>query len=95
MGDAPKLILELRNFSEATWMDAILTEEQIPHRVVSNGDPAYAGIFQVQNGWGHIEAPPEYEGEIHRIYRDMQKSRVPRDDWPEEWAEEGDDPTEA
>jgi hypothetical protein len=80
-----KAILELDNFSEASLLDAILIDENIPHRIVSNGDPAYAGIFQVQNGWGRVEAPPEYQEQIERIYRDIKRSSVPRDDWPEEW----------
>ena len=59
-----KKIVVLENEIEAQLMDSILTERQIPHRLKSYHDTAYDGIFQVQKGWGIVEAPESYRDEI-------------------------------
>jgi hypothetical protein len=70
-----KKIIELKNGVEADLMTALLEERNIPHLVRSYHDSAYDGIFQVQMGWGHIEAPPEYQQEIERVYQDLEETR--------------------
>lgn len=67
----PVKILMFKNEIEAMLLDEILTEKQIPHLIRSYHDSAYDGLWQTQTGWGHIEAPEEYSGEIHRIYDQM------------------------
>jgi hypothetical protein len=69
--DEYKKITVLDNEIEAQLMDSILTERNIPHRMKSYHDSAYDGIYQAQKGWGHIEAPLEYEGEILAIHADL------------------------
>ncbi|MFP3959408.1 MAG: hypothetical protein ACLFUM_06100 [Spirochaetaceae bacterium] len=64
-------ILDLHNDAEARLLHAHLEERGIPHLVRSYHDPAYDGIFQVQFGWGHIEAPPEYRDAILEIHADL------------------------
>jgi hypothetical protein len=64
-------ILDLENQIEAQIVGAHLTDQGIPHRVHTNGDPAYAGIFQTQLGWGFIEAPAEYRDTIVEVYSDL------------------------
>jgi hypothetical protein len=64
-------IVELQNDAEARLLHAHLEERGIPHVVRSYHDTAYDGIFQVQFGWGHIEAPVEYREEILEIYADL------------------------
>ncbi len=66
-----KKILVIDNAIEAQLMDLVLTERNIPHRMRSYHDTAYTGIFQVQKGWGHVEAPPEYEEEIIAIRQEL------------------------
>jgi len=66
-----KKILVIDNAIEAQLMDSVLTERNIPHRMKSYHDTAYDGIFQVQKGWGHVEAPPEYEEEIIAIRQEL------------------------
>jgi len=69
--DEYKKIVVLDNEIEARLMDSILTERNIPHRMKSYHDSAYDGIYQAQKGWGHIEAPSDYEGEILAIHADL------------------------
>jgi len=64
-------VVVLENEIEARLLDSILTERDIPHRLRSYHDSAYDGIYQVQKGWGHMEAPPGYREEIMAIYRDL------------------------
>ncbi len=65
-----KVIL-LKNEIEANIMESVLKESKIPHIIVSYYDSAYDGIWQLQKGWGHIEAPGKYKDEIIKIYQDI------------------------
>ena len=67
----PVRILMFKNEIEAMLLDEILAEKNIPHLIRSYHDSAYDGLWQTQNGWGHIEAPEEYAGEILSIYNQM------------------------
>ena len=49
-------------------LDALLNEQDIPHLMRSYHDSAYDGLWQVQHGWGHIEAPKSRHEEIRKIY---------------------------
>lgn len=72
MSDAKfEKIIELTNDAEARLLHAHLEERDIPHVIRSYHDTAYNGIFQVQFGWGHIEAPAEYRDEILRVHEDL------------------------
>ena len=62
-------IIILRNEIEANVMESILKEGAIPHIIVSYHDSVYDGIWQLQKGWGHIEAPIKYKEEILNIYQ--------------------------
>ncbi len=64
-------IVVLKNEIEANIIATVLKEKNIPHIIMSYYDSAYDGIFQLQKGWGHIEAPPEYKDRILKIYRDI------------------------
>jgi hypothetical protein len=66
-----KKVLVIDNAIEAQLMDSVLTERNIPHRMRSYHDTAYDGIYQVQKGWGHVEAPVEYHEEIIAIRREL------------------------
>ncbi len=69
--DRNEKIIILKNQIEANILGPILMERNIPHIIVSYHDSAYDGIWQMQKGWGHIEAPPEYKDEITKIYQDI------------------------
>ncbi len=64
-------ILEINNEVEARFLEKILEEKEIPFQIKSNHDTAYDGIFQVQLGWGHLLAPPEYKVAITGIFNDI------------------------
>lgn len=70
-----KKIVVLENEIEAQLMDSILTEREIPHRMKSYHDTAYDGIFQVQKGWGHVEAPESYRDEIIAIQQELPRKK--------------------
>ncbi len=57
----------LENAVEAQLIASILDERQIRHRVRSHHDTAYDGLFQVQKGWGDLEAPFANQPEILEI----------------------------
>jgi hypothetical protein len=67
----PVKILMFKNEIEAMLLDEILTEKQIPHIIRSYHDSAYDGLWQTQSGWGHVEAPEEFAGEILSAYKQM------------------------
>ena len=67
-------ILILDNQIEAKLMEEILTEKDIPFIIRSYHDSAYDGLWQMQSGWGHIEAPPKYKEEILEVYKIVTKS---------------------
>ena len=64
-------ILMFKNEIEAMLLDEILTDKQIPHLIRSYHDSAYDGLWQLQTGWGHIEAPEEFADEILLTYNQM------------------------
>jgi len=67
----PVKILTFKNEIEAMLLDEILTEKQIPHLIRSYHDSAYDGLWQMQAGWGHIEAPEEFTDEVLEAYNHM------------------------
>jgi hypothetical protein len=66
-------ILELSSEYEAELMGEILKDRNIPFGLVSAGDSAIGGIWELENGWGYVEAPPRYRDEISKIYEEISK----------------------
>jgi len=64
-------ILILNNVIEASYMEGLLKERGIPHVIRSYHDSAYDGLWQLQSGWGQLDAPEEFREEIMNIYNDM------------------------
>jgi hypothetical protein len=64
-------ILDLSNEFEAGIMEEVLNDKKIPFGIVPSGDSALGGIWELENGWGYIEAPPEYKDEIIRLYEEI------------------------
>jgi hypothetical protein len=69
--DKYKKIVVLQNALEARLMESVLKDRRIPHRIRSYHDSALDGLFQVTKGWGHVEAPKEYEDQIKAIHSDL------------------------
>lgn len=70
----PVKILMLQNEIEAMLLDEILTSKNIPHIIRSYHDSAYDGLWQLQSGWGHLEAPYEFREEILNTYNEMSQT---------------------
>lgn len=66
-----KKILTIENEVNAQLLQKFLDERKIPFVLKSYYDSALDGLYQVQKGWGHVEAPAEYENEILQIYKDI------------------------
>jgi len=70
-------IAGLENAIEAQLMESILIEQGIPHRIRSYYDTAYDGLFQVQKGWGEIQAPASFKETIREILVDVRAENLP------------------
>ena len=68
-------ILVLDNEVEAQLIDAVLSEQRIPHLMRTYHDRAYDGLWQQQQGWGHVEAPQDYKEQILSICEDLRSER--------------------
>ena len=66
-----KKILVLDNEVEARLLDAVLADQHIPPLMRSYHDRAYDGLWQQQQGWGHVEAPEDCRDQILTIYKDL------------------------
>lgn len=64
-------IIVLDNEIEAALIDGLLNEKNIPHVIRSYHDSALDGLWQLQAGWGQLDAPEEYSDEIINIYNEM------------------------
>jgi hypothetical protein len=64
-------VLAFNNEFEAKLLDEVLNEKNIPHIIRSYHDSAYDGLWQMQSGWGHLEAPEDYRDEILLTYDQM------------------------
>jgi len=57
-------IAVLDSVIHAQMLEDMLDQRGIPHVIISYHDSAYNGVFQVSQGWGHVEAPDKYRDEI-------------------------------
>ncbi|MBI4556015.1 MAG: hypothetical protein HY706_00400 [Candidatus Hydrogenedentes bacterium] len=79
----------LENEVEARLLEAILKEQGIPHIIQSYYDAALDGIFQLQKGWGCVQAAVSDEAELLRILTEIREQAAgPFEELTE--AEEGD-----
>jgi len=69
--DAFKKIAVLGDIVQAKMLELMLKEQDIPHVMKTYHDSAYDGLFQGHKGWGHVEAPAEYESDILAMLDDL------------------------
>ncbi len=69
----PVKILVLNSQIEASLIDEILTDRNIPHMLRSYHDLVYDGLWATDTVWGELDAPPEYREQITEIYNMMLK----------------------
>jgi hypothetical protein len=79
MEDYSKIVI-LDNEIEASLLESILKERDIPHLMRSYHDTAYDGLFQTQKGWGYVGAPESFKEEIIEILNDLRKDANHHDD---------------
>ena len=84
MSDFEKIAV-LANEIEAELVESTLKDQEIPHVIKAYHDSALDGVFQTQQGWGHIEAPEEYREQILGIVKDIESETA---DTPEAKDEE-------
>lgn len=60
---------------EAKLFEEVLQDHQIPCTVISYEDSAFSGIYQTQNGWGHVEVPMEQLEEAKALYKNVHESK--------------------
>jgi hypothetical protein len=77
--DFPKIAV-LENQFEAQYLKEILDEREIPHFLRSYHDTAYDGLFQMQKGWGVVNAPEEFHEEIIEIIEEIRAQQPLEDD---------------
>ena len=66
-----KKIAVLDDMIQGQLLESILKDQSIPHVIRTYHDSAYDGLFRGQQGWGHVEAPEEYESEILKLLADL------------------------
>jgi hypothetical protein len=66
-------VATLENDIEATLVESILIELQIPYLMRSYYDTAFNGLFQTQKGWGYVSVPRSREEEVKEIISDLRK----------------------
>ena len=69
---AENLIL-VQNEVEASLLEALLTEEGIPHYIKSYRDLAYGGIWKRNVAWGQVECPAEQRERVRAILEGLRK----------------------
>ena len=69
-----KKILVLNNEVEASLIEDILNEREIPFNIETYYSQAYDGIFQMSRGWGYIESEEKYAEKILSIYNEIKES---------------------
>jgi hypothetical protein len=70
-------IVDLSSEFEAEILSEVLEDKKIPFGIVSSADSAMGGIWELENGWGYVEAPAVYKDEILSIYKEITKEGQP------------------
>lgn len=71
----------LNDEMQAQLLEAVLSDQGIPHVLRTYHDSAYDGLFQTQKGWGVVLAAPEHREEILAVLADLEReSEAPPED---------------
>ncbi len=72
MSDYGKIAI-LENEVEARMLESILRDMGIPHAIRTYHDFAYDGLFQMQKGWGCVEAELDRKTEVEEVLLSLRK----------------------
>lgn len=64
-------VIPIEKEIDARYLESVLKDREIPYTLVSYHDSAYAGLFQLEHGWGHVEVPLERVEEVEGLYREV------------------------
>ena len=64
-------VIPIEKEIDARYLESVLQDREIPYHMVSYHDSAYAGLFQLEHGWGHVEVPHERVGEVEQLYKEV------------------------
>ena len=64
-------VIPIEKEIDARYLESVLQDRGIPYTLVSYHDSAYAGLFQLEHGWGHVEVPHERVEEVEQLYREV------------------------
>jgi len=59
----------LDNMIQAQQLSLILSEEEIPHKIVRHGEALWGYADGVSQTWGHLETPPDYRDAAAELYK--------------------------
>jgi hypothetical protein len=64
-------ILDLSSELEASLLEEVLKDRNIPYGIVPATDSAIGSLWQMESGWGYVEAPLRYKEEIVSLYEEI------------------------
>ena len=64
-------VIPIEKEIDARYLESVLKDREIPYNIVSYHDSAYAGLFQLEHGWGHVEVPADRVEEAEQLYREV------------------------
>ncbi|MCF7915617.1 MAG: hypothetical protein K9L66_10665 [Spirochaetaceae bacterium] len=64
-------VIAIEKEIDARYLESVLKDHGIPYHMVSYHDSAYAGLFQLEHGWGHVEVPADRVEEVEQLYREV------------------------
>ena len=71
--DPLEKVAVLHDEIEAQLVDALLSEQGIPHLMRSYHDSAYNGLFQGAGHWGHVEAPLVVHEQVKTLIEELRR----------------------
>lgn len=70
----------LENIFEGQMMEQILRDQQIPHDIRTYRDEVYGNLFEINKGWGSIQAPVSYKEQILELLHELRRESAAEDE---------------
>lgn len=67
-------VIPIEKEIEADFLRSVLKEKEIPSVFITYHDTAFDGLYQLNQGWGHVEVPLERANEVKQLYRQVKES---------------------
>ena len=64
-------VIAIEKEIDGRYLESVLKDHEIPYHMVSYHDSAYAGLFQLEHGWGHVEVPEDRVEEVQKLYSEV------------------------